>query len=443
VVDLDYAHHTALVTQTVEVTNNSRDAWGRVVLQVASARRTGEFMLSRLTVAGTAAAYAVNRVSYTYAITLSQQLEPCDGTSLTLTYRLQVPATSADGSFPEGNLGYGKRVIQFGNWYPVLVPYREGQGWHTWPWVDIGDPWVSEVADYDLEVRAPTPIVVAGSGPVSGSAGAWHFRMNRARGIAFTASPEYQMLQSTAGSVGVFSYYLPGHQRAGTDVLAAAVQSLTLFSRLYGPYPYSSLTIAENAYESSMEYSGFVSHGSAKYAEYKGQPSARLIAHVAHEIAHQWWYGLVGSDQVYEPWLDEALATYGEVEFYRAYHPELVAQFLSGFGDPRDHGALDRTLYDYPSAQAYRDESYDLAGQFIMVVHDGLGDDGFHEFLREWRTRGAYRLATAREFFALYGAYAPNDCVTNVAAYFPTMAAQAGGAARRGAAILCATQPAG
>lgn len=446
VVDLDYAHHAALVTQTVEINNNSRDAWGRVVLQVAPARYPGAFTLDSLSVAGAAAAYAVDRVSYTYAITLPRQLEPCDGTSLALTYRLDVPATSADSSFPEGNLGYGKRVIQFGNWYPVLVPYREGRGWHTWPWVEVGDPWVSEVADYDLEVRAPAPTVVAGSGPLGEDGGVWRFRLNRARGVAFSASPEYQMLRSVAEGVSVYSYYLSGHERAGADVLAAAGRSLTLFARLYGPYPYPSLTIAENAYESSMEYSAFVSHGGAKYAEYDGQPDARLIAHAAHEIAHQWWYGLVGSDQVYEPWLDEALASYAEVEFYRAYYPGLAAQSLARFGDPRDHGTLDGPLYDYRSGDAYRDEFYDVAGQFASVMHDGLGDDAYHEFLREWRARGAYRLATAQEFFALYGAYSPGQCTANVAAYFPGMAAQAGGAAstaRRGAAILCGAQPAG
>jgi hypothetical protein len=135
--------------------------------------------------------------------------------------------------------------------------------------------------------------------------------------------------------------------------------------------------------------------------------------------------------------VDEALASYAEVEFYRAYHPGLVAQSLARFGDPREHGALDGTLYDYPSAEAYRDEFYDLAGQFASVVHDGLGDDGYHAFLREWRVQGAYRLATAREFFALYGAYSPGQCTASVAAYFPGLAARAGGAA-----ALCATRQA-
>lgn len=438
VVDLDYARHTALVTQTVEVTNNSSDTWTRIVLQIASARRAGVFTLSSLAVAGTAAAYSVDRQSYTYAITLPQQLTSCAGTSLTLVYRLNVPATSLGGGFPYGNLGYGGRVIQFGNWYPVLVPYRDGQGWYTWKWVEIGDPWVSEVAEYDLEVRADASVVVAGSGPLGSSAGAWRFHLNHARGIAFTASPEYQRQAGVVDGVAVYSYYLADHPRAGTDVLTATLQCISLFNRLYGPYPYPSFTIAENAYAGSMEYSGFVSHSGAKYASYSGQPSAMLINYVAHEVAHQWWYSVVGSDQVYEPWLDEALAVYSEVEFYRAYHPELEAWSLSRFGSPRYHGALDRATYQYPGAQAYVDEFYDLSGQFMMVVHDGLGADHYYAFLRQWRAQGEYRLATAQTFFALYGAYAPGECATNVAAYFPTMAARAGGAA-----ILCGAQPAG
>lgn len=422
-VDLDYGGHAAQVTQTVRVRNNSRSAWDRLVLQVPPSRREGVFVLERVLVEGAAAGYEADADTASYRVTLTQPLSPGGAVSLELAYRLDSPRTSFGAWFPAGNLGYGDRVMQFNNWYPVLVPYRDGQGWYTWPWIDVGDPFVTEVADYDLEVRASPDVVIAGGGPASAVPGVTRFHLERARGIAFSASPDYRVAQDTMDGVTLYSYYLAGHEAAGEAVLATMAQSIRLFGRLYGPYPYATFTVAENAFLGSMEYSAFVSHSGDQYAKYNGAQDSYLVTLTAHETSHQWWYGVVGSDQVYEPWLDEALASYSETVFYCEALPDFCDSSRAQWGGGAGHGALDRTIYDFTSSATYLHTLYPLGGRFVMVLHDALGGERFYEFLRDWRARGAYRVAGAREFIALLGSYMPGGCASLVSEYFPGLTA--------------------
>jgi hypothetical protein len=73
-----------------------------------------------------------------------------------------------------------------------------------------------------------------------------------------------------------------------------------------------------------QEYDGLVFLATKFYNEYNGSARSNLIAIGVHEIAHQWWFGLVGSDQALEPWLDEALCVYSEALFYQYIYPNSV-----------------------------------------------------------------------------------------------------------------------
>ena len=73
-----------------------------------------------------------------------------------------------------------------------------------------------------------------------------------------------------------------------------------------------------------QEYDGLVFLATKFYNEYDDSARSNLVAIGVHEIAHQWWFGLVGNDQAMEPWLDEAMAVYSEAIFYQIYLSQLV-----------------------------------------------------------------------------------------------------------------------
>jgi hypothetical protein len=418
-VDLDYAHHAIRVAETLHATNRSHDRWDGLVLHAPPARLPGAFTLERLSITGVAPAYTFDRATLTYDVTLAAPLEPGMTVVLELDYTLKAPRTWYGDWFPDGIVGYNDRLIQFGNWYPVLVPYHDGQGWYTWRWAEVGDPYVSEVADYDLEVHAPAEVIVVSGGIPQQEPGVWRYQLEGARGIAFAASPEYRLAQGYAGGIPIYAYYLPGHERAGAEVLNTAQRAVMLFSRLYGPYPYPSLTIAEDAFLGSMEYTAFVLHGGAQYVAFNGRMDSVLVTLTAHETAHEWWYSLVGNDQAREPWLDESLATYSELAFYRAYDPAGETWFWNQWVRPGAPGLLDHSIYDYTTSAGYLHQVYPRGVTFMSDMHDTMGDDAFYGFLRAWRAQEANRIATAGEFFALHAQYDPGDhCARSMDEFF-------------------------
>jgi aminopeptidase N len=301
-----------------------------------------------------------------------------------------------------------------------LAPYRIGQGWYAWRFIEIGDPYVTEEAEYDLELHTPESIVIAASGEPSRQAGTWQFHLDRARAIGFSASPDYRQLRGDVNGIPVYSYYLTGHERAGHDVLTATVQSLELFGNLYGAYPYTSLTIAEDAFFGSMEYTAFVLHFGAGYAEYNGRPDSMLIALTAHEIAHQWWYSLVGTDQVEEPWLDEGLAMYSELAFYRAYYPELEKWFwASRVNVYHPAGALSRSIYDFPDSQTYVHQLYRRGVLFFDELQSAMGRDAFYRFLQALRHQAEHEFLTTEQFFETLGRHVTSKIDAILVEYFP------------------------
>jgi hypothetical protein len=423
VVDLDYAQHIANVSQTIAITNNSPDSWDSIVFQAPMSRVPGVFVINEarwLTEPYLPTTYAIDAATLTYHFDLPRPLLPREDVGLVISYTLRVPPTSLKDWPPTGDLGYNAHVMQFGNWYPVLVPYSPHEGWYTWPFTEVGDPYVTVIADYDLEIHAPEPIVVAAGGIPEHQPGRWHFHLDQARAIGFSASPEYHMVHGTADGVSVYSYYLTGHEQVGRDVLTATLGSLQLFGQLYGPYPYPSFTIAEDAFFGSMEYTAFVLHSGAGYAEYNGRPDSMLIALTPHEIAHQWWYSLVGTDQVKEPWLDEGLAMYSELAFYREYYPELEDWFwASRVNIYHPTGSLTRSIYDFPDSQTYIHQLYRRGVQLFDTLRQGLGRDRFYAFLRSLRQLGEQQFVTTDQFFQVLDRYSPGRQIAGIAEYFP------------------------
>jgi aminopeptidase N len=195
---------------------------------------------------------------------------------------------------------------------------------------------------------------------------------------------------------------LPGNEVEGQVVLEAALEALGLFTELYGPYPYPELIVAQNGYYGAMEYSGLVSMSGYAYDRYEGKVGVLLVSLTAHEVAHQWWYGAVGNDQVHEPWLDESLATFSELLFYEQLHPEEVRWWWSSHVDRwKPSGCLDSTIYDYPDTWSCIRNVYGQGVRFLRDLRALLGEETFFAFLQTYRARNEGRVASSRDWMAV------------------------------------------
>ncbi len=418
---LNYTDKRMTVQQQIAFANDSPDVWQEVVFAVPPAYPPGVFTLRTATVTTTWESHAaMTFFSNTMLHVLAPvPIPPGEAVAVALAYEIAIPPVDLNTWLPLGNLGASERLIQAGDWHPTLAPYRPGKGWLTWAYVLVGDPNVYGIADYDVTLRADPAVVVAAPGFATYKGQVRRFRLDRARAFAFLASPEYRTIRGTAGATPVRVYYLPEYGEAAQAVLKTAQQAIPLYAELYGDYPYTGLVIAQNAYYGAMEYSGLISMSSNAYESYQETPVAALLNLTAHEIAHQWWYGAVGNDQVHEPWLDESFAKYSELLFYERYYPDFVDWWWKHHIRNRNNGGpLDATIYDFADTPSYINQVYAQGASFVGDLRALMGDQAFFAFVKAYRAANDGRIATRANFFAAVRAHTDADLTPLLDVYF-------------------------
>jgi hypothetical protein len=431
-VELFYSERWMRVKQVVDLENSSLDAWDDLVFNVPLNYLSGTFHLDAMTVTLPDSVQegvpSFPDGETILRVPLPRPVLPGESARIEMAYRAVIPPVASTDWPPIGVTGWTFHLIQAGEWYPALVPYIDDEGWYTWLYHPVGDPTVYPLADYTLTVQADDGVIVAGSGPVTGASadlpglqadGSWRFQIEQGRGIAFLASDEYEVAVGDVSGVPVYSYYLAEHGEAGLAALQIAAESIDLFERLYGDYPYPTLTVAENGFFGGMEYSGLISVTDYAYLTYYGQPSSVLHLLVPHETAHQWWYGAVGNDQANEPWLDESLAFYSELLYFEHLHPELSGWWWNTRVFSHDlYGPVDATIYSYAASDDFIPSMYGQAAQFVHELRSLMGDEAFFAFLRDYYQANRWQLATADDYFAAVRRHTDADLGPLLRAYF-------------------------
>ena len=418
---LDYQKHTLQVQQRIDYTNVTSQTLPDLMLNVHPNHSRNTFELNDIKVEldGESVKPEVFPLDVTLRVELPRSLEPDEHVALLLDYALKLPQIQPDEEFSAAGFGYSKRSVSLGNWYPVLAPYREDKGWYGSKHFPVGDPYVTEVADYDVTITTTQGIIVAGTGRETHEGNQWHLKAEDARSFAFAASDKYEIATTNVGDVTVYSYYFPDNAEAGEAALQTASQALGLFSELYGSYPYSDYRLAETEFAGGMEFTGLTFLGSTFYDGYDGTSRTPLVALTAHEVAHQWFYGLVGNDQLTEPWLDEAPAEYSAFLHYERFLPEDTDWWWSYAVDQwAPTGKIDNLVYVFRDNREYFDAVYRRGAQFMRDLRETMGDPAFFGFLKEYQRRYAYRLATSSNFFSLVREFTTADLVPLQEEYF-------------------------
>ncbi len=418
---LNYADRRLDVTQQVLLHNSSPDVWEEVVFAVPPAHQPEVFTVTHAEVTTAWDQLSTHTtLSHTMLhVPLPVAVPPDAPVLIKLEFMLNIPTVGPTDWLPHGNLGAGERLIQAGDWHPTHVPYKSKQGWQTWNYYLVGDPNIYSIASYDVTLNTDAMTVIAAPGYVSQVAQMHHYHLDRARCFAFLASPEYYVLEDTAGAVPMHVYYLPEYAEAAQAVIDTVQQALPLYEEIYGPYPTADLVVAQNAYYGAMEYSGLISMSGYAYDAYTDHPLTPLVVLTVHELAHQWWYGAVGNDQVHEPWLDESFAKYSEVLFYQRYYPELTDRWWNTHVYNRDlSGPLDSSIYDFSSTPAYIDRVYAQGARFLADLRGLMGDPAFFAFTKAYRAYGDGRIVTQDDFFAAVRAHTNADLSDLMSRYF-------------------------
>ena len=402
-ITLDYARHRLEAVQHVTVPNTFGESVSEIVFNVPAAHQPGVFTLHSIKLDGVALKYKLDGT--TLRVPLPHPLRPNETITLDLDFIVRVPELIDPQSFADANLAYTDDALMVGYWYPLVAPYRSGEGWIAAPWWPIGDPFVSESADYTAIITATPDITIVSGGDLSRDRHVWRYDISRARTFAFIASHAYRTVSVSDGAKIYAVSVLPQHLALAPVALEALIKAERLFSALYGAYPYSTLRLAEFSGPWSMEFAGFFVLGAKEFDDYDGTSRNRLIRITAHETAHQWWYGVVGNDQVQEPWLDEGMARFNELRYYEAYAPGDVAWWKTVTEVSRFPEPLNSPITAFTQHGTYLDSIYDQGARYLETLRTRLGTTTFNAFLREVYQRGAYHLLTTEDFFETLSHY--------------------------------------
>ncbi len=289
--------------QSVTFTNGSATALPEVYLRLWD-NYHGSCPSTPITVTnltgGTASALTVGCTAM--KVTLPTPL--AQNQSATIAFDLSIVVPSGADRF--GNDG-GFNMI--GNALPVLA-VRDGSGWHLDPYTNNGESFYTVISDFDVTLVHPTSLLTPATGTstetTSGSTTTTHAVAAKVRDFAWAAGPFAKISKTSGKGVRVNVYSVSGiSSSSATSMLNLAADAVDVHSGRFGDYPYGELdaVIDNNFWFGGMEYPGFVMD---------------LVSNVAlpHEIAHQWFYGIVGDDEYNSPWLDEGFTDYA-TDLYR------------------------------------------------------------------------------------------------------------------------------
>ncbi|MEO8229990.1 MAG: hypothetical protein ABI628_09555 [Chloroflexota bacterium] len=387
---LNYARGTLSAISTIAVTNASGGPIDRIELNTVAAR-LGRLRISSLTVDGSPVRPTVK--DQTVMVPLGGSL----AAGATTTVRIAFSAT-ARRTLTGSNWLFTRAngVLQLYRWLPWVSADRPfNRPNHGDPFVTASSPSVRVRISLDRTMRLAT------SGrriATNGLTSTWV--AENIRDFTVAASPSWTARTAKVGSTLVRVYAFPGGN--GRSLMTLALRALRRYQALMGPYPYPTFAVAETGGGSGMESPGTIWIP-------RGLPYSRLPWLVSHEVAHQWFYGIVGNDQAREPFADEAMA-------------DFLARYITGTAR-RSRCAtdtLDRSIYGY-SSRCYFEAIYVQGGRVLDQLRGLMGASAFWAGIRDYLATNRFAMGGTRLLLQTLDAHTPLNLLPPLRSRFPRL----------------------
>jgi hypothetical protein len=336
-------------------------------------------------------------------VPLAQAVEPGEQLTLEVSFNAQLPSVVL-------RTGFAGSFHLAGQWFPKLARLEEDGSWSHFAFHRLSE-FYADFADYDVTIDVPAAYLVGATGvptgePTRADGRARHsFRAERVIDFAFTAWDGFDELRRMAGAVELVALFPREDRRAAELELDAVQFGLAHFGERYGSYPYRRLTIVRpprTAREAGgMEYPMLITTGGGMQGRFLGMRSLELLA--THELAHQWFYGLLASNEHRYPLLDEGLASYAEIEAMEARLPDAsgAEAFGLAIGMPAGArmvaarvaraGAIARTAAEFGSGSAYSGLVYARTATLLLTLERVYGKDKLSAALARYTREQRFR----------------------------------------------------
>lgn len=429
---LDVGNRTVCGVVKVEVVNDSSEAWDTLCFRdYPSVFASGEYMeavgldASELKAKETKIDYFRNENGDELAfhrdgneptavfVDLDRPLQPGEKRSVEYSYTATVPMLcdryGTDGS-----------VFNLCHFYLILAAYEDNAGWSTSPYTFYGESFYSICSDYSVRVHVPEEYTVISTGVLAETQeedGGKVCVINAlcARDFAMVAGPDFQVLTEEVNGITVNSYYIGEERVFGEQMLISGIDALKAFGEAYGKYPYPEVDIVETSLMAGgMEYSGLVMISSYTQTYTGGTTDDENYVMVrditAHELAHQWFYGLIGTDPYSAPWLDESFAAFSEFVYFEESGDDLLLYNL--LTTARNQGFLDPVnlpFKDYDDIENYYYTIYRVGSIMLYDLRNAMGEDVFYDMMRTYVSRHAFENVNSDDFIDAVYEFAGSD----------------------------------
>ena len=357
----------------------------------------GEVSFDSVKVNGTPVPFVIEGSSFDIlSVPLSTPLQSGQSVQVEMTYQLTLANVAH-------RLGYGETTVNLGNFYPVLCHLDEN-GFACTPYYSVGDPFVTPVANYDVTLVAPSNFVVASSGNLvssktTGNQTTHIYQAKAIRDFAMVLSTQFTHITADANGVAVNYYYFADTNPQTT--LATAVGMANYLSQSVAKYPYKQLTVVEtNFCYGGMEYGNLamVSSGGRDY-----------LTATAHEVAHQWFYGVVGNNQIDHAWMDEGLCEFVTLLYMDKHQDQPLATAIKKLYKnyvtyvdvlTNYYGAVDvsfRPLNQYKNDTEYVYVNYVRGCLLFYTIYDNVGEARFFSSLSRYFDQAKLTIATPQQ----------------------------------------------
>ena len=353
----------------------------------------GELRVGRMDQDGSAC--TLEHLGTVLKVGLAKAIAPGKSTRLDLDFRGQVPV-QIRRSGRDNKEGISYSMTQ---WYPKIAAYDD-RGWHADPYV--GREFYGEFGEFDVHITLDSSFTIASTGvlqnpgeighgyPKSGSFArpgggprlTWHFKASNVHDFAWAADPDYRHVteQVPGGPLLRFFYQdQPDEVKAWAGLPAAMVKNFLFMNEHYGRYPYPEFTFAQGG-DGGMEYPMLT------LIMGKRNPVGVSV----HESIHNWFYGVLATNESEHHWMDEGFTEYASSEVMR--------HLLGGEGDPHADAfggylmLADSSVHEPMSVHAdhfgsnfgYGVTAYSKGELFLAQLRCVIGEKGVGQGMRDY-----------------------------------------------------------
>jgi len=336
--------------------------------------------------------------------------------------------------FPEvvARTGYKRTFLLAAQWFPKVGVFWNG-AWNCHQFHAMTE-FFADFGTYDVKITLPKNYIIGATGVQVSDTDNGNgtrtvaFHAEDVHDFAWTADPNFKVLEDTFnGSVGPVKIRLltfDSHRSSWQRYLDVMQGSMKRFDDWYGPYPYAQITVVDpphGALEAGgMEYPTFITGDTAWWAP-KGQVEVPEGV-TEHEFGHQYWYGMVATNEFENAWLDEGINSYTEVKVMGSLYGKNTS-VLNWLGAQMGDAATQRMSYlgvaetDSLSRPSYRDMSmgayggvtYGKAATMLMTLENVVGEQMLQKALRAYFMKYRFTHPTQEDFLRTVNEVAGED----------------------------------